>query len=176
MLTLRSFSGLSRSCVEKCSWIIGCIESVSGTKISELARRFVEGYMLQVIGILVKSKQPLTIWQHERSCVEVSLEFATVIIANDIEIQQKRKGECPLLPVLALIFNRKKAYYKGSKGNWNVKKSLEWASWNSEKITWMGFLKFGSRCMIQRFHAKGGFSTLADYRYLSVMINTPLFP
>ena len=37
----------------------------------------------------------------------------------------------------------------------------------------MGFLKFGSRCMIQWFHAKGGFSTLADY--LSVRINTPLF-
>jgi hypothetical protein len=74
MLTLRSFSGSMRSCVEKCSWIIGCIESVSGTKVSELTRRFVEGYMHQVIGILVSSKQPLTIWQHEcSSCVEVSL-------------------------------------------------------------------------------------------------------
>ena len=95
MLTLWSFSGSMRSCVEKCSWITGCIESVSGTKVSELARRFVEGYMHQVIGILVQSKQPLTIWQQERSsCVEVSLEFTTVIIANDIKIQQKkRKGE-----------------------------------------------------------------------------------
>jgi len=92
--------------------------------------------------------------------VEVSLEFATVIIANDIKIQQKRKGECTLLPVLALIFNRKKAYYKGSKGNWNV-----------NHLNGLPEIRVA---MIQRFHAEGGFSTLADY--LSVRINTPLFP
>ena len=50
-----------------------------------------------------------------------------MIIANDIKIQQKkRKGERVFLASSsrALIFNRKKAYYKG---NSNVKKSLEWA-------------------------------------------------
>ena len=78
---------------------------------SELARRFVERYMQKVIGILVE-QQPLKIGQHERSCVEESLEFATVIIANDIKIQQKkRKGERVFLASSsrALIFNRKKA-------------------------------------------------------------------
>jgi len=50
-----------------------------------------------------------------------------VIIANDIKIQQKnRKGKCSLHPVLELLFSiERKLYYKG---NWNVKKSLEWVS------------------------------------------------
>jgi hypothetical protein len=126
---------------------------------SEDARRFVEGYMLQVIGILVE-QQPSKIGQHERSCVEESLELATMIIAKDIKIQEKRKGESSLLGVLALILNRKKAYYKGSKGNWNV--------------TQLSGLPEVRLRMIDRFHAEGGFAILADY--LSARINTPLFP
>ena len=50
-----------------------------------------------------------------------------MIIANDIKIQQKnaKASECSLLPVLELLFSiERKLYYKG---NWNVKKSLEWA-------------------------------------------------
>jgi Ubiquitin carboxyl-terminal hydrolase len=126
---------------------------------AEAARRFVEGYMQQVIGILVE-QQPSKIGQHERSCVEESLELATMIIAKDIKIQQKRKGESSLLVVLALIFNRKKAYYKGTKGNWNVNH-------------FSGLPEVRLR-MIDRFRAEGGFANLADY--LSLRINTSLFP
>ena len=126
---------------------------------AEAARRFVEGYMQQVIGILVE-QQPSKIGQHERSCVEESLELATMIIAKDIKIQQKRKGESSLLVVLALIFNRKKAYYKGTKGNWNVNH-------------FSGLPEVRLR-MIDRFRAEGGFANLADY--LSLRINTLLFP
>jgi len=74
--------------------------------------------------------------------------------------KKNAKASVPCFQFLALIFNRKKAYYKGSKGNWNV-----------NHLNGLPEIRVA---MIQRFHAEGGFSTLADY--LSVRINTPLFP
>ena len=115
--------------------------------------------MRQVIGILVE-QQPAKIGQLERTCVEESLELSVMIIAKDIKIQQKRNGECQILEVLSSVFNRKKAYYKGSKGSWNVNHLS-------------GLPEVRMR-MIDRFRHEGGFSNLAAY--LKSRISTPLFP
>ena len=126
---------------------------------AEDARGFIEGYMRQVIGILVE-QHPAKIGQLERNCVEESLELAVVIIAKDLKIQEKRKGECGVLDVLSLAFNRKKLYYKGSKAGWNVSQ--------------LGGLPEVRLRMIERFRQEGGFAQLAEY--LSSRIDTPLFP
>jgi hypothetical protein len=67
--------------------------------------------------------------------VQESLALAMQVVSKDLEIQVERqetqqkeqqgqqKGEvieCKTLEVLAVAFNKKKAYYKGNKGNWNV--------------------------------------------------------
>ena len=83
---------------------------------SEDARFFVEKYMQPIIRILVE-QQPTKIGPHERNCVQESLALAVVIISRDLEIQLGRNGECHLMEVLSLVFNKKKAYYKGNKGN-----------------------------------------------------------
>jgi ubiquitin carboxyl-terminal hydrolase 9/24 len=114
--------------------------------------------MKPVISILVE-QQPAKIGQHERNCVEESLELATHIVAKDIRIQLKRKGESVVLDVLQLIFNKKKAYYKGTKGNWNSHMS--------------GLPEVRLR-LIERFRAEHGFSSIAEY--LSKRVNTPQFP
>lgn len=114
--------------------------------------------MRPVISILVE-QQPAKIGQHERNCVEDSLDLATVIIAKDIRIQLNRNGECVVLDVLQLIFNKKKAYYKGTKGNWNAHLS--------------GLPEVRLR-MIDRFRTEHGFSTIAEY--LSKRVDTPQFP
>ena len=122
------------------------------------ARFFVETYLKHIIGILVE-QQPSKIGQHERSCVEESLALAVIIIAKDLQIQQTRNGECSLLDVLALVFNRKKAYYKGSKG------------WNVNNLNGMPEVRLR---MIENFRAEGGFAALAAY--LVSRIPTPMFP
>ena len=62
-------------------------------KTSEDARAFVEKYMGPIISILVE-QQPSKIGPHERTCVQDSLALAVVIVALDLDIQLKRKGEC----------------------------------------------------------------------------------
>ena len=86
--------------------------------VSEDARSFVEKYMQQIISILVE-QVPSKIGSHERSCVQESLRLATTIIAKDLDVQLRRKGQSNLLEVITLVFNRKKNFYKGNKGNWN---------------------------------------------------------
>ena len=125
---------------------------------SEEARTFMEKYMRTVISILVE-QQPAKIGQHERQCVEESLDLATVIIAKDIRIQLNKNGECVILDVLALIVNRKKAYYKGAKGNWN---------------SHLSGLPEVRMLLIDRFRRERGFSSLAEY--LAKRVNTPQFP
>ncbi|VEU44224.1 unnamed protein product [Pseudo-nitzschia multistriata] len=97
-------------------------------RISREARDFVEQYMGQIVSILLE-QQPLKVGQMERRCVQESLTLAVTIISNDLEIQIERGRRAPLGPndvscrtldVLACVFCRKKQYYKGSKGNWNV--------------------------------------------------------
>eukprot|EP00547_Thalassionema_nitzschioides_P005510 CAMPEP_0194205836 /NCGR_PEP_ID=MMETSP0156-20130528/5031_1 /TAXON_ID=33649 /ORGANISM="Thalassionema nitzschioides, Strain L26-B" /LENGTH=3092 /DNA_ID=CAMNT_0038932219 /DNA_START=10 /DNA_END=9288 /DNA_ORIENTATION=+ len=122
------------------------------------ARVFVEKYMKHIIGILVE-QQPSKIGQHERSCVEDSLELSVAIIATDLKIQQKRNGEAVLLEVLALVFNKKKSYYKGSKG------------WNVNHMSGLPEVRLR---MIECFRQEGGFKSLAEY--LNARIKTPIFP
>lgn len=138
------------------------VDSLDGVnrylKAEKAARTFVETYLKHIIGILVE-QQPSKIGQHERTCVEDSLTLAVIIIAQDLKIQQARNGECVLLDVLALVFNRKKAYYKGSKG------------WNVNNLNGLPEVRLR---MIENFRAEGGFSALAAY--LESRIPTPLFP
>ena len=107
-------------------------------RISREARDFVERYMGQIVSILL-DQQPLKVGQTERRCVQESLTLAVTIISNDLEIQIERgrrvlsqglQGgggipnlndvQCKTLDVLACVFCKKKSYYKGTKGNWNV--------------------------------------------------------
>jgi hypothetical protein len=97
-------------------------------RISREARDFVERYMGQIVSILLE-QQPLKVGQNERRCVQEALTLAVTIISNDLEIQIERGRRAPggpndvycrTLDVLACIFCKKKSYYKGTKGNWNV--------------------------------------------------------
>jgi hypothetical protein len=80
-----------------------------------------ENYMHQIISILTE-QQPTKIGPHERKCVQESLTEAVSIVAKDLEIQVERgpAAVCTTLEVLATVLNKKKSYYKGHKGNWNV--------------------------------------------------------
>jgi len=128
-------------------------------KTSEDARTFVEKYMGPIIGILVE-QQPSKIGPMERDCVQSSLALSVAIVALDLDIQLQRNGECKLLDVLSIVFNKKKAYYKGNKGNWNVNHLV-------------GLPEVRLK-MIDRFRQENGFAQL--HRYLVNRINTPLFP
>eukprot|EP00537_Pseudo-nitzschia_pungens_P003953 CAMPEP_0172367922 /NCGR_PEP_ID=MMETSP1060-20121228/24635_1 /TAXON_ID=37318 /ORGANISM="Pseudo-nitzschia pungens, Strain cf. cingulata" /LENGTH=3187 /DNA_ID=CAMNT_0013092347 /DNA_START=34 /DNA_END=9597 /DNA_ORIENTATION=- len=97
-------------------------------RISREARDFVEQYMVQIVSILL-DQQPLKVGNNERRCVEESLTLAVTIISNDLEIQIERGRRAPrgpngvacrTLDVLACVFCKKKQYYKGTKGSWNV--------------------------------------------------------
>ncbi len=125
---------------------------------SEQARCFVEKYMQPIISILVE-QQPSKIGPLERNCVQESLSIAVIIVSRDLEIQLQRNGECNLLEVLSLVFNKKKAYYKGNKGNWNNQTS--------------GMPDFRLK-MIDRFRQEQGFARLSTY--LVGRIGTPTFP
>lgn len=127
--------------------------------VSEEARFFVEKYMGPIISILVE-QQPTKIGPHERTCVQESLNLAVVIAARDLAIQLQRKGECQLLEVLSLVFNKKKAYYKGNKGNWNV-----------NHLSGLPEVRLK---MIERFRQEKGFVWL--HRYMIQRISTPIFP
>ena len=117
-----------------------------------------EQYMRPVISILVE-QQPAKIGQMERNCVEESFDLAIVIIAKDIRIQLKRNGDCTVLDVLGMLFNRKKTYYKGTKGNWN---------------SHLSGLPEVRHKLIEKFRVEQGFTSLAEY--LSMRVNTPQFP
>lgn len=125
---------------------------------SENARIFVEKYMQPIISILVE-QYPAKIGLHERNCVQESLTLAVIIISRDLDIQLRRNGECKLLEVLSLVFNKKKAYYKGNKGNWN------------NHVSGLPDVRLK---MIDRFRQEQGFARL--YTYLVERIGTPIFP
>lgn len=129
-------------------------------KMSEDARAFVEKYMGPIISILVE-QQPSKIGPHERTCVQDSLALSVALVALDLEIQLKRKGESKVLEVLSTVFNKKKAYYKGNKGNWNHHNHL------------VGLPEVRLK-MIDRFRQENGFALLNQY--LVERINTPFFP
>jgi ubiquitin carboxyl-terminal hydrolase 9/24 len=123
------------------------------------ARYFVEKYMAPIISILVE-QLPTKIGPHERNCVQDSLTLAVIIVAKDLSIQLARSGQCLILDVLSLVFNKKKAYYKGNKGSWNV-----------NHLSGLPEVRLQ---MIERFRIEKGFSLLQNYLVQSV--NTPQFP
>jgi hypothetical protein len=123
----------------------------------EPARRFAEIYMKQIIGILLE-QQPSKIGQSEKACVEESLIFAVTIVAKDLKIQLERNGQCLMLDVIALIFNRKKVYYKGNK-------------WNAGHMNGLPEVRLR---MIERFRIQDGFKSFAAY--LQSKISTKIFP
>jgi hypothetical protein len=142
-----------KSAVESLDHAIKYIET------SQDARFFVEKYMVAIIGILVE-QQPAKIGHNERNCVQDSLAFAVVIVAKDLEIQIQRGGESVLLSTLSHVFNKKKAFYKGKQGTWNVNHL-------------QGLPEVRLK-MIERFRAAKGFGLLN--MYLTRKIGTPLFP
>jgi hypothetical protein len=78
------------------------------------ARVFVERCMASIIGILVE-QQPSMIGLHERNYVEEYLILAAMIVANDLEIQLGgNEGKSVALETLNLVFNKKKAFYRGT--------------------------------------------------------------
>ena len=115
--------------------------------------------MSPIISILVE-QQPTKIGGHERGCVQDSLTIAVMIVSRDLDIQIARDGECKSLDVLSLVFNKKKAYYKGNKGNWNM-----------NHLSGLPEIRLK---MIDRFRQEHGFTRL--HRYMVARINTPLFP
>lgn len=123
------------------------------------ARYFVEKYMAPIISILVE-QLPTKIGPHERNCVQESLNLAVIIVAKDLSIQLARTGQCHVLDVLSLVFNKKKAYYKGNKGSWNV-----------NHLSGLPEVRLQ---MIDRFRLERGFTLLQTY--LIQHVNTPQFP
>ena len=79
------------------------------------ARAFCETYMTQIVGILV-DQIPSKIGNHERDCVQESLNIAVQIVAQDLEIQMEHRGVCLVLRTLEHVFNKKKNYYKAKGG------------------------------------------------------------
>jgi hypothetical protein len=126
---------------------------------SEDARYFVEKYMAPIISILVE-QQPTKIGPHERNCVQESLALAVTIVSRDLKVQLQRRGECKVMDTLSLVFNKKKAYYKGNKSNWNV-----------NHLSGLPEVRLK---MIERFRHEHGFSSL--YRYMLDRITTACFP
>jgi ubiquitin carboxyl-terminal hydrolase 9/24 len=126
---------------------------------SKEARYFLEKYMQSIIGIL-SDQQPAKIGNHERQCVTDSLFTAVVIVANDLDVQIRRKGQSVLFETLNVAFSRKKAFYKGSKGNWNSSQTH-------------GLPEIRLK-VIERFRQKRGFELVR--RYMSVTVGTPFFP
>jgi ubiquitin carboxyl-terminal hydrolase 9/24 len=127
--------------------------------ISADARTFVERYISQMINILV-DQVPSKIGQLERNCVTDSLLLATKIVAQDLQIQAERGGECVFLSTLSLCFNRTKAFYRGAK-----------ASWNMNQLQGLPDVRMR---VVERFRMSAGFAALE--RYLLSHIGLPTFP
>jgi len=127
--------------------------------VSQDARNFVETYMKPVISILLE-QQPHKIGQMERNCVEDSLKLAVIIVTDDLRVKDEASsGECAILEVLAMVFNRKKMFYKGPKQNWNTNVS--------------GLPEVRTQ-MISKFRSMRGFNALGNY--LSLRTSSPNFP
>ncbi len=133
------------------------------------ARTFVEKYMRPIISILLE-QVPHKIGQMERNCVEGSLKLALQIIEEDIKLKvvtdspspsstttQSTNAQntfidyppCHVMDVLAMIFNKKKQYYKGSKVS----------SWNNS----MSGLPDVRNNLVTKFRSHGMFSYLGTY-------------
>ena len=114
--------------------------------------------MAQVIGILVEQNTTKTAVL-ERRCVQDSILLAAEVIAIDLSIQIPQNGDSRVLDVLSLLFNKKKAFYRGTK------------SWNSS--TSMNGLPEVRLQAIERFRSQKGFQLLE--KYLRDRIGTAMF-
>jgi len=134
-------------------------ESSAYLLVSQEARVFAEKYMKPVISILLE-QQPHKIGQMERNCVEESLKLAVTIVNDDLKTKvQVSSGECIVLEVLGMVFNRKKMFYKGPKQNWNT------------NMTGLPEVRIQ---MINKFRLIGGFGVLGQY--LSSRTSSSIFP
>ena len=166
---------------------------------NEACRNFVERYAGAVVGIL-SEQSPAKIGMGERNCVQETLNSAILIVVNDLNIQLRRAdnavittttptnptttttaakpltvpaicGECILLDtMLSHIFNKKKAFYKGPKGNMqnhhhpnNNNNNNNWHhnQPNNQSMV-MGYPEVRIR-NIEKFRASNGFNVLYTY-------------
>ena len=125
---------------------------------TEHARFFVEKYLQPIIGKLIE-QYPANIAPHELNCVHESLTLAVIIISRDLDIQLRRSGECKLLEVFSLVFNKENASHKENQENW------------SNHVSGLPDLRLK---MIDRFWQEQGFARLKTY--LVERIGTPIFP
>ena len=125
-------------------------------KYKQDARIFIEQYLHPIIDILL-SQQPTEPGTHENMYCQQCLSLAMWIISTDLDIQNKRKGECKVLNVLSLVFDKTKTYFKNERSNETL--------FRTPPIR----IK-----MIEHFRYEQGFSRL--YRYMVDRINTSYFP
>ena len=158
-----------------------------------------ERYAGAVVGIL-SEQSPTKIGIGERNCVQDTLNFAVEIVVVDLKIQLHRGdairstdtnpimtttktlepvppicGECILIDtMLTHILNKKKAFYKGPKGNnqnhhhpnnnnnWHHNQPLHNNNNNNNQSMSMGYPEVRIR-NIEKFRACGGFNLLVTY-------------
>jgi hypothetical protein len=137
------------------------------------ARFFVEKYMGPIISILVDQQVSKT-GVFERNCVHESLALAMQVVSKDLEIQVERQKaqnqaqngerffECKTLDVLAIAFNKKRTYYKGNKGNWNV-----------NHLSGLPEIRLKT---IEKFRQERGFERLYTYMTQRIHTEPKLFP
>jgi hypothetical protein len=137
---------------------------------SQAARIFLEKFMSQILGILLEQR-PHKIGPYERGdCILDALCKTIDIVAQDLEIQIRRNGECLLLPALLLVLNKKRPYYKCGKltTDKNRKDGFTDASVSSRELPETRMR------MIQHFRMSDGFRLL--HSYMMQKIGTPAFP
>lgn len=124
------------------------------------ARTFVEQYMFKILQILLE-QIPQKIGQMEKNCVQESLYQGILICLEDLKVKSTTPsdGDSQLLSVLAMIFNKRLPFYKGSKNSWNN--------------TWSGLPEVRIQ-LIDKFKLLRGFGHLSTY--LEARIGTSGFP
>jgi len=123
------------------------------------ARAFVEQYMSKILQILLE-QIPQKIGQMEQNCVQESLYQGLLICLEDLKVKSAAsEDDSQLVSVLALIFNKRLPFYKGSKHSWNN--------------TWSGLPEIRIQ-LIDKFKVLRGFGHLTDY--LEARIGTSGFP
>jgi len=121
------------------------------------ARSFLERYMRKVLQCLLE-QVPQNIGNIERNCVQKSLLLGVLISVDDLNIKSDAAaGDSTMLAVLALIFNKKWQFYKGSK-------------WKNN----MNGLPEVRMLLVDRFKSMHGFERLGAY--LEARIGTLAFP
>lgn len=123
------------------------------------ARSFVERYMRKVLQILLE-QVPQKIGHMEKNCVQESLLQGVLISFDDLNVKSDAAtGDSTVLGVLAMIFNKKMQFYKGSKHGWNNN---------------MNGLPEVRMLLVDKFKSMHGFGRLGAY--LEARVGTPSFP